>query len=123
MPYAAVGIIVFFALALGFVFISMLLNHLIAPSKLTPLKAEPYECGEKVVGNARVRFDMRFYIIALAFIVFDAEVVFFFPWALKLKTLRYIAFVDMLIFIVILVAGLFYIWKRGDLRWVKTPVR
>ena len=123
MSYAVMGILIFGLLAVAFVFVSIFINHLIAPSKMTSLKAEPYECGEKVVGDARVRFDMRFYIIALAFIVFDAEVVFFFPWAVKLKELRFLAFFDMLVFLIILVVGLYYVWRRGDLRWVKTPVR
>ncbi len=123
MAYLAVGVAVFAITAIGFVLISIIINHLLAPRRVTPLKVEPYECGEKVVGDARIRFDMRFYIIALAFIIFEAEVVFFFPWAVVLKRLRYLAFFDMLVFLIILVVGLYYIWKRGDLKWVKTPVR
>lgn len=118
-----IGIFIFAITGIIFLLVAMFLNHLLVKRKYTSLKQEPYECGEQVKGQAFVRFDIRFYIFALAFVIFEAEVVFFFPWAVVLKHLKYLAFFDMFIFLFILIVGLFYIWKRGDLKWIKTPVR
>jgi NADH:ubiquinone oxidoreductase subunit 3 (subunit A) len=79
----------------------------------------PYECGEVPEGSAWIRFNIRFYVIALIFIIFDVEIVFLLPWAVVFKRLGLFAFIEGLIFIGILMVGLAYVWKKGDLEWIK----
>ena len=78
-----------------------------------------YECGELPEGSAWIRFNIRFYVIALIFIIFDVEIVFLLPWAVVFKRLGFFAFMEGLIFIGILMVGLAYVWKKGDLEWIK----
>jgi NADH-quinone oxidoreductase subunit A len=78
-----------------------------------------YECGEEPVGSPWVKFNIRFYMVALGFIIFDVETVFLFPWAVVFKELGLFAFVEMMIFVAILLVGLAYIWAKGDIEWVK----
>jgi len=82
-----------------------------------------YECGEVPEGSAWVKFNIRFYIIALVFIIFDVEVIFLFPWAVVFQDLGLLAFIEMMIFIFILVVGFAYVWIKGDLNWVKMNVK
>ncbi|MFC1553120.1 NADH-quinone oxidoreductase subunit A [candidate division KSB1 bacterium] len=100
--------------------VSLLISRILHPRKVTPEKLTTYECGEEPVGSSWVRFNSRFYIIALIFIIFDIEVVFLFPWALVYKRLGMFAFVEMMIFLLILLVGLVYAWVKGDLEWVKS---
>ena len=113
---------VFLFLVVGFIFlaITLLLSRLIQ-SKGQPGvdKYIPYECGEVPEGSAWIRFNIRFYVLALIFIIFDVEVVFLLPWAVVFKRLGAFAFIEGLIFIGILAVGLAYVWKKGDLEWVK----
>ncbi len=109
-------------LVVGFVFlaIALLLSRLIQPKgKPGADKYIPYECGEVPEGSAWIRFNIRFYVLALIFIIFDVEIVFLLPWAVVFKRLGLFAFIEGLIFIGILVVGLAYVWKKGDLEWVK----
>ncbi|MCD4814614.1 NADH-quinone oxidoreductase subunit A [bacterium] len=106
---AGVGI---FCLAAG-VFISWLLR----PQNPTALKLEPYECGEPTVGPARIRFRSFFYLFAIVFVIFDVEVVFLFPWAVAFRKLGLFAFVEMIVFIAVLLLALAYAWRKGALRW------
>lgn len=109
----------FFAAAIAIVFFSLLISRLLAPQKPSLEKLSTYECGEEPVGTPWIRFNTRFYVIALIFLVFDVEVLFTFPWAVVLKELRWLAWVDMAIFILILAGGLAYVWGKGDLEWVR----
>jgi len=113
---------VFLFLVVGFVFlvITLLLSRLIQ-SKGKPGKDKyiPYECGEVPEGSAWVRFNIRFYVVALIFIIFDVEIVFLLPWAVVFKKLGAFAFIEGLIFIGILAVGLAYVWRKNDLEWVK----
>ncbi len=113
---------VFLFLVVGFIFlaITLVLSRLIQ-SKGQPGtdKYIPYECGEVPEGSAWIRFNIRFYVLALIFIIFDVEIVFLLPWAVVFKRLGAFAFIEGLIFILILVVGLAYVWKKGDLEWVK----
>ena len=86
-------------------------------------KLMTYECGEVTEGSAWVKFNIRFYIIALVFIIFDVEVIFLFPWAVVFQDLGLLAFIEMMIFIFILVVGFAYVWIKGDLNWVKMNVK
>jgi len=112
---------VFFFLVFGGVFVAAILYlaKLLRPHNPQQQKNETYECGEEIVGPSWIQFNIRFYVIALIFIVFDVEIIFLFPWAVVFKQLGLFAFTEMLIFIGILLVGLGYVWKRGDLEWVR----
>jgi NADH-quinone oxidoreductase subunit A len=110
-------------LVVGFVFLAftLILSRLIQPKgKPGADKYIPYECGELPEGSAWIRFNIRFYVLALIFIIFDVEIIFLLPWAVVFKKLGAFAFIEGLIFIGILLVGLAYVWKKGDLEWVKT---
>src|SRR5215831_2908595 len=81
------------------------------------VKDMPYECGIRPTGDARSRFSVKFYLVAMLFILFDIEAIFLYPWAVVYKQLKMFAFVEMLLFIVLILAGFFYIWKKGALEW------
>lgn len=82
-----------------------------------PVKLSPYESGMKPIGNARERFSVKFYLVAMVFILFDIEAIFLYPWAVIYRQLGMFAFVEMLLFIVLVLCGFFYIWKKGVLDW------
>ena len=86
-------------------------------------KLDIYECGEIPEGSAWVQFNIRFYIIALIFIIFDVEVVFLFPWAVVFKEIGILAFIEVMIFLGILIVGFVYVWMKGDLDWVKMNLK
>lgn len=113
------SVFVFLALGVIFVAVSLLLARLIRPSQPNVVKLSNYECGEEPIGNSWITFNVRFYIIALIFVIFDVEAVFLFPWALVFKTIGWVAFWDVLVFILILLAGFAYVWSKGDLDWIK----
>jgi NADH:ubiquinone oxidoreductase subunit 3 (subunit A) len=109
-------------LIIGFIILAftLFLSRLIQPKgKPGPDKYIPYECGELPEGSAWIRFNIRFYVVALIFIIFDVEIMFLLPWAVIFKKLGIFAFLEGLIFIGILAVGLAYVWKKGDLEWVK----
>jgi len=81
------------------------------------VKDMPYECGITPVGSVRGRFSVKFYLVAMVFILFDIETVFLYPWAVVFRELRMFAFVEMLVFVVLILSGFFYIWKKGALAW------
>ena len=116
-------------IALGAVTVALMLgiSRLLAPSAPSAMKASTYECGEIPYGSSWVQFNIRFYVVALIFIIFDVEVALLYPWAVVFQRLGLLAFVEAFIFIVILLAGLAYLWKEGDLEWVRslqeTPAR
>ncbi len=112
-------ILVFLILSVVFVLGGIVTARIIRPKKPTKEKLTTYECGETPVGDAWVKFNIRFYIIALVFIIFDVEVVFLFPWAVVFKNMGMFAFVEMFIFLAILFVGFIYLWARGDLEWVR----
>lgn len=97
---------------------ALVISWLIAPKKPNAVKQSTYECGVETVGDAWVQFRAEYYIFALAFLIFDVETVFLFPWALSLDKLPLFAVVEGIIFILILLAGLVYLWRQGELEWV-----
>src|SRR5262245_11069447 len=117
------AILVFIAVALGFLAFNLLVWWLIRPSRFSEEKLTTYECGENPEGSAWIQFNIRFYVFALIFIVFDVEAVFLFPWAVVFRQLGPLAFVEGLVFIGILVVALVYVWRKGDLEWVRTEDR
>ena len=115
-------ILIFSALSILIILFALFLQRILAPTDKSALKSSIYECGEEVVGNARIQFNIRFYVVALIFLIFDVEVVLLFPWAVVFKDLGLVAFVEMLIFLFILTVGLIAVWRRRDLDWVKMEV-
>jgi NADH:ubiquinone oxidoreductase subunit 3 (subunit A) len=101
-----------FCLAAG-----LFISWLGRPMHPTPVKLEPYECGEPTVGPARVKFRTLFYIFAILFVIFDVEAIFLFPWAVVFMDLGLFAFLEMVVFIFVLLLGLAYAWRKGALRW------
>ena len=89
------------------------------PKRGYPGKLDTYECGEEPVGSPWVQFNIRFYVIALVFLIFDVEVVFLFPWAVVFQRLGMFAFIEMMVFLAILLVGYAYVWIKGDLNWEK----
>ncbi len=111
---------VMFFLVLGIVFVAsaFIVSWLIRPKIADEaVKNSPYECGETVKGDARVQFNVRYYLFALIFVVFDVEVLFVVPWAIVFKQLGVLAYIEMLTFILVLAVGLIYAWKKGALEW------
>ncbi|MGD8395924.1 MAG: NADH-quinone oxidoreductase subunit A [Candidatus Eiseniibacteriota bacterium] len=119
MLFDFASVLVFMTVGVGFVLVSLLFSRLIHPVHRTYLKLTNYECGEVAEGSPWVRFNIRFYRVALAFIIFDVETVFLFPWAVVYGKLGLFAFIEMAIFVLILLVGLAYLWVKGDLEWVK----
>jgi len=111
--------LIFLVVGFGFVLFSLLASRLVQTVHPTPEKLTNYECGEDPIGSPWVRFNIRFYMVALGFIIFDVETIFLFPWAVVFKDLGLFAFVEMMIFVAILLVGLAYIWAKGDIEWVK----
>ena len=110
--------------AIVLIALPLVIQYLISPRQNKGgEKLIPYECGEVPQGSAWVKFNIRFYIIALIFIIFDVEVIFMYPWALAYKEFGIIGFIEMLLFVSILLVGLFYVWRKGDLDWVKMEIR
>jgi NADH:ubiquinone oxidoreductase subunit 3 (subunit A) len=119
--HAAIGI--FVAVAIGFLVVNLLVWKVIRPSRYSEEKLTTYECGENPTGSAWIQFNIRFYVFALIFIVFDVEAVFLLPWAVVFRQLGPLAFVEGLVFIAILVVALTYVWRKGDLEWVRAEDR
>ncbi|MEE9573631.1 MAG: NADH-quinone oxidoreductase subunit A [Candidatus Neomarinimicrobiota bacterium] len=103
--------------------VALLLAKLLSPKRPSKNKLSTYECGEEAEGSAWVTFNIRYYVIALIFIIFDVEVLFLFPWAVVYKDLGWLAFIEMAIFLMILIVGLIYVWRKQDLDWVKYKVK
>jgi len=116
---------VFSFLLVGVLFmaVNLVLWHILRPRRFSEEKLTTYECGEDPTGNAWVQFNIRFYVFALIFIIFDVEVVFLLPWAVVFKEIGFLAFAEGLVFIAILVAALAYVWRKGDLEWVRSEDR
>lgn len=112
-----VAILTFMFVGVAFVLVLYTLVRLLAPSSVNRTKLEPYECGETVVGQPWVHVNIRYYIFAMIFLIFDIETVFLFPWAVIFKKLGFFGLIEMVIFILILLVGLVYPWKKGVLRW------
>ena len=113
--YATILIFLFISIGLGFAFI--VVNFLFSPSNPDPEKLSAYECGFEAFDDARMKFDVRFYLVAILFIIFDLEVAFLFPWAVSLGNIGLLGFWSMMFFLFILTVGFIYEWKKGALDW------
>ena len=112
-------VFLFFVLGTVFVAGGLVTAWLVRPHRWYPAKLSSYECGEEPVGDSWVRFNIRFYVVALIFLIFDVEIVFLVPWAVVYSRLGSYAFVEMTIFLAILLVGYAYVWVKGDLDWDK----
>lgn len=110
-------ILIFLGLSGVLALVLMVVPLLIAPSKPDPEKVSAYECGFNAFDDARMKFDVRFYLVAILFIIFDLEVTFLFPWAIVLKEIGMFGFWSMVVFLGILTVGFIYEWKKGALEW------
>jgi NADH-quinone oxidoreductase subunit A len=117
LDFAAV--LIFLSLGAILVFAALATAWFFRPNNPSADKLSTYECGERPVGSSWIQFHNRFYIIALIFIIFDVEVMLLYPWAVVFKKLGFLAFIEMTIFVGILLVGLAYVWAKGDLEWIK----
>jgi NADH-quinone oxidoreductase subunit A len=112
-----VPILILLLLALGFGLFAVGVSALLGPKRPNSEKLSTYECGMTVDPDARRPFDVKYYLVAMAFLVFDVEVVFLYPWAVKFKALGLFGLIEMLVFLAILLVGYAYIWRKGVLEW------
>jgi len=111
------SIILFLFISIGLSFGFVLANFLAAPSNPDPEKLSAYECGFEAFDDSRMEFDVRFYLVAILFIIFDLEIAFLFPWAISLGNIGALGFWSMIIFLSVLTVGFIYEWKKGALEW------
>lgn len=116
------AVFLFILIALLFPLVALLFGKLVRPSKPEKVKSMPYECGMDPVGDARDRYPVRYYIIALLFLIFDVETIFLFPWAVVYAKdtagVMLFLFLEMAVFLAIVIIGYIYVWKKGALKWV-----
>lgn len=112
-----VPILLMFLLAVGFVALTMVVTHLLGPKRKTKVKLESFECGIESKGNARIPFHIKYFLVAILFVLFDVEVIFMYPWAVNFKELGLAGFVEMIVFIGLLLVGFFYIIKKKALEF------
>ena len=117
VPLNYIPILVFILIAVSFGVLSLVLGWVVRPNRPYRAKLIPYESGSPLFSDARVQFPMRYYIIAMLFVIFDIEIVFLFPWAVASKKLGLVGLLEMVVFIGILVVGFWYAWKKGALEW------
>jgi len=110
-------VLLFIIVGLGLGVIMLSVGSLLAPNRPNPEKLSPYECGFEAFEDARMKFDVRYYLVAILFILFDLEIAFLFPWAVVLQDIGFEGFVAMMIFLLILIVGFAYEWKKGALEW------
>ena len=118
MPSGYLPIFIFLAIAILFPTVTIIVAKLIRPSAPSITKLEAYECGIKAASDSRGRYTVRFYIIAILFVIFDVETIFLFPWAIRYKTLGWFGVAEVVVFLAILVVGYIWAYKRGALEWV-----
>ena len=111
------SIIVFLLIALGLSFLFIIINFVLSPKNPDPEKLSAYECGFEPFNDSRMQFDVRFYLVAILFIIFDLEIAFLFPWAISLGNIGFLGFISMMIFLFVLSVGFIYEWKKGALDW------
>ena len=110
-------ILIFIAVGIAFGILPIIAGFVLGPRRPNPEKLSPYECGFEAFEDSRMKFDVRYYLVAILFIIFDLEIAFSFPWAIVLDQIGLFGFVAMMIFLGILVIGFIYEWKKGALEW------
>ncbi len=114
---AYIPILLFILVAVGFAVFTLLFSRLIQAEKYNKVKLEPYECGIEPLTDARDRYSVRYYLVAMLFVIFDVETVFMFPWAVIMDQLALFGLIEMVVFLFILIVGYFYAWEKGALEW------
>ena len=114
------GVLLFIIAGVMMVLGALLAGSLLRRKLAHPVKGEAYECGEPAIGQSWVQFDLRFYVVALVFVIFDVEIALFYPWAVVYRDAGYAGMVDMLFFFGVLVVGYLYLWRFGYLDWVRS---
>src|SRR4051812_37909442 len=117
MPSDYIPIAIFVVVATGFALFTLVVSTVLHPVKYNKVKLEPYECGIEPQTDARDRYSVRYYLVAMLFVIFDVETVFMFPWAVNVDRLALFGLIEMIVFLAILVAGYVYAWKKGALDW------
>ncbi len=118
MPQNYIPIFIFMAIVGVLIPLTLLIAKLVRPEKPEKTKLMPYECGVDPIGDSRQRYTVRFYIVAILFVIFDVETIFLFPWAVQYKALHPFGFIEMIIFLAILIVGYVWVWKKGALEWI-----
>lgn len=116
-PIDFLPIALMFIVALGFVVTTMFVTHLLGPKRKSKIKTDTFECGIESQGNARIPFSIKYFLVAILFVLFDVEVIFMYPWAVNFKNLGIAGFLEMLTFVAFLLVGFYYIIKKGALKW------
>lgn len=111
-------ILIYLGVAVSFPVVTLIASRLLRPYRPSPTKYQPYECGIEPVTEARDRYSVQYYIISVLFVIFDVETIFLFPWAVKYRQLALFGFLEMGVFIAILLVGYAYAWRKGALEWV-----
>jgi len=114
---AYIPIFLFILVAIGFAIFTLMVSGLVHPSRYSRVKLQPYECGIEPLTDARDRYSVRYYLVAMLFVIFDVETVFMFPWAVIMDELALFGLIEMLVFLAILVVGYAYAWRKGALEW------
>jgi len=114
---AYIPIFLFVLVAIGFAIFTLIVSQLIQSSRYNRVKFEPYECGIEPLTDARDRYSVRYYLVAMLFVIFDIETVFMFPWAVMMDELALFGLIEMMVFLFILVVGYVYAWRKGALEW------
>lgn len=120
MYFDLANILVYVGVAVGFLLAALIAGSIIRRRRPDPEKLATYECGEETIGSSWIQFNVRFYIIALIFLIFDVEIAFLFPWATVFRRAPILAWIEIVIFVGILVVGFVYVWRKGDLEWLKS---
>jgi NADH-quinone oxidoreductase subunit A len=110
-------VVLFILIAAAFAIVTLVLSYLVQPRLASPEKISPYECGSEPISDARIPFPVRYYIIAMLFVIFDVEIIFLYPWAVAFDKIGLFGLVEMVIFIALFLAGYVYAWKKGALEW------
>ena len=114
---AYLPIFLFILVAIGFAIFTLMISKLVQAGRFNRVKLEPYECGIEPVTDARDRYSVRYYLVAMLFVIFDVETVFLFPWAVIMDELALFGLIEMLVFLFILLVGYAYAWRKGALDW------
>jgi len=115
--HAWLPILIMIAFGGGFAAVNIALGKLVGPKRPTPEKLAPYECGMPPVGDARERHPVKFYLVAMIFLLFDIEIAFLYPWAMAIRELRWTGFFQLFVFFALLVVGYIYVWRKGIFNW------
>ena len=110
-------ILILFGMGFGFAAVNVLMSMFLGPRKPSPEKEAPYECGMPAVGDARERQSVKFYLVAMIFLLFDIEIAFLYPWAMAFRDLKMAGFIQVVTFFALLVAGYIYVWRKGAFDW------